>query len=86
MAKEKAKLPLSTDEKYTIIGDFSRRHYFGGFGEIDFNTLSCEQCAALIHGGFAYLKESPPAPEGGDVTPSVVELDTSVVEVRKKKQ
>ncbi len=57
MAKEKAALKTDVAAKYDIEGDFSRRHYFGSFGEIDFNTLTIDRANALFLGGFPYLKK-----------------------------
>lgn len=44
--------------KYDIVGDgWSRRHFFGSFGEVDFNALSLDGAQALLRGGFPYLKK-----------------------------
>lgn len=60
MAKEKAKLKPEVANKYNVVGDWSRCHYFGEYGEVDFNDLTLERAASLVYGGFPYLKEKPP--------------------------
>lgn len=57
MAKEKAALLPVVAAKFDIVGDWSRCHFFGHFGEVDFNTLSVDRAASLVNSGFPYLKE-----------------------------
>ena len=56
MAKEKAALPQVVAAQFDIVGDWSRCHFFGHFGEVDFNALTLERAESLINGGFPYLK------------------------------